>query len=159
MSDPGVLLIEGIPAGAWTITQDEAPDGFEIANDIVDIEVEEGDTTDVVLVLETSTGIVRIVAVDANQQPLPGACWALFDNDTEIASQCDDNSNGGIADDGFATMVDIAPGTYSLRQTGTPDGYLTPDDREITVATGENEPFLVEHQAGSGHDHHHHCRR
>ena len=51
------------------------------------------------------------------------------------------------ADDGFASFVDIAPGSYTLHQTTAPDGYLPVDDREIDVASGENEPFLVEHEA------------
>ncbi len=148
--DAGVLLIEDVPAGTWTITMNESPDGFEVGSDVEAVDVEEGETTGITVNLDATVGIARIVAVDTNQQPLPGACWSLLDGDDEVAAQCDDDTNGGIADDGFATLADITPGTYTLHQTQTPPGYLAVDDREITVAAGENDPFLVEHEAAPG---------
>ncbi|CAN0463523.1 unnamed protein product, partial [Phaeothamnion confervicola] len=55
---------------------------------------------------------------------LTGTCYVLVDYSNE---GCDENGDGQVA---FAT---IPPGTYTVHQTQTPNGYPTINDFAITV--------------------------
>jgi len=150
-SNPGVLLFEDVPAGIYSVTQDAAPAGFEVGEGLVDVQVEEGQVADEALNLAATTGTIQIIAADGSGNPIGGACWSL----TSVASgnfdQCDDETNGGIADDGFATFADVPAGEYTLSQFETPPGYAGyEDDATITVESGDNEPVSVSHVALSG---------
>lgn len=145
--DLGAVRFEGIPAGVYTISQQAAPGDYAVGNGLSDVVVEEDDRTDVELSLAAATGTIQIVALDSGGFPLGGACWSILAGETEVASQCDDNTNGGAADDGFATFADIPAGDYTLRETEPPPGYVAVDDQPITIGAGENDPVQVVHEA------------
>ncbi|MBA2775561.1 MAG: hypothetical protein H0U31_02390, partial [Chloroflexia bacterium] len=149
-SDPGVLLIEDLPAGVYTVIQDAAPSGFEVGEGLPQVRVEEGQVSDEDLNLAATTGTIQIIAVDGGGDPIGGACWSLTSDTDGTVSQCDDESNGGIPDDGFATFANILAGDYALSQTEPPPGYGGVEDDNITVIAGENDPIQVTHEALPG---------
>lgn len=236
--DPGVVRIDAIPAGTYTVSQSEAPEGYDVGEEIEDVAVEAGAVTDVPLVLAASApetgaiaitvidgedaavggacfdvtndsgtfpfcdedgdgqidvpdvtfgsqtvtqteagdgyavdpepqtvdvtaedptaeltfrndvdaGILPVVAVDADRNPLPGACWTLSGDGGEFGPLCDDGANGGTAEDGQVQFESAPSGTYTLAQTQPPAGYGAVAEQEITVAAGTNEPVEVTHE-------------
>lgn len=79
------------------------------------------------------------------EEPLPGACYQIIN--ASIVG-CDENADGKV------WFKDIAPGTYTVTQTTSPDGYLPADDFQITVKAGVAEqtfPAQVKPDLGSGY--------
>ena len=151
-ADPavGVILINDIAPGTYDVTVDAVPAGFEPNTGLTGVTISAGQVTEESLTLVAQTGTVQVIATDADGNPVGGACWALMTGDTEVAAQCDDDSNGGIANDGFATFTDIAPGDYTLIETQPPAGFKQVDPRSITIVAGENEPIQVPHEPETG---------
>jgi uncharacterized surface anchored protein len=148
--DTGVILVAELAPGAYDIAVDSVPAGFEPGEGLTGVAVEADQITTEDLPLVAQTGSVQIIATDANGNPIGGACWALLSGETEIAAQCDDDTNGGIANDGFATFISVPPGEYTLTETQTPGGFLPVVPQAITIVAGENAPISVPHQPQTG---------
>jgi uncharacterized surface anchored protein len=148
--DAGVIAVDDLPPGTYDLAVDSVPAGFQPGEGLSGVTVESGQVTEVDLTLAIETGSIQVIATDANGNPIGGACWALLDGDTEVAAQCDDDTNGGIANDGFATFTSVPPGNYTLAETQAPDGFLPVDDRQVTIVAGENAPVSVPHQPRTG---------
>lgn len=151
-ADPavGVIVINEIDPGSYDVTVDAVPNGYEPNDGLAGVAITSGLIAEQILTLVPQTGSIQIIATDTNGNPIGGACWALMSGDTEIAAQCDDDSNGGIANDGFATFTGIAPGDYSLVETQPPANFQQVDPQPITIAAGDNDPVYVAHQPLTG---------
>ena len=81
-------------------------------------------------------GRLTVIAVDAAEQPLPGACFAVVELGFEV---CDDDGDGTVVFD----AVPSAP--LTLRETAPPPGFASVDDLPISIEpTGAR--LLVPHQ-------------
>jgi uncharacterized surface anchored protein len=95
-------------------------------------------------------GTLPVIAVDAKGNKLPGACWELIGTSNQFGPLCDNGANGGTAGDGQVTFENIPAGSYTLRETTPPAGFLRVDDRTISVKNGANDPVMVQHQPAPG---------
>src|SRR5215213_3342549 len=85
-------------------------------------------------------GRLTVIAVDAAEQPLPGACFAIVELGFEV---CDDDGDGAVVFD----AVPSAP--LTLRETAPPPGFTSVGDLTITIEpTGAR--LLVPHQPEAG---------
>src|SRR5215204_6412467 len=85
-------------------------------------------------------GRLTVLAVDAAQQPLPDACFAVVELGFEV---CDDDGDGAVVFD----AVPSAP--LTLRETTPPSGFASIDDLPISIEpTGAR--LLVPHQPVAG---------
>ncbi len=85
-------------------------------------------------------GRLTVLAVDAAQQPLPGACFAVVELGFEV---CDDDGDGAVVFD----AVPSAP--LTLRETAPPSGFASVGDLPISIEpTGAR--LLVPHQPAAG---------
>ena len=81
-------------------------------------------------------GRLTVIAVDAAEQPLPGACFAVVELGFEV---CDDDGDGAVVFD----AVPSAP--LTLRETAPPPGFASVGDLPISIEpTGAR--LLVPHQ-------------
>ena len=81
-------------------------------------------------------GRLTVIAVDAAEQPLPGACFAVVELGFEV---CDDDGDGAVVFD----AVPSAP--LTLRETVPPPGFASVGDLPISIEpTGAR--LLVPHQ-------------
>lgn len=71
-----------------------------------------------------SVNIALITREPQNGDLLTGTCYTVGQSN----EGCDENGDGQV------TFEDIPYGTYTVRQTRTPDGYQTIDDYQITVS-------------------------
>src|SRR5829696_2720714 len=81
-------------------------------------------------------GRLTVIAVDATEQPLPGACFAVVELGFEV---CDDDSDGVVV---FDTVPSVP---LTLRETVPPPGFASVDDLPVNIEpTGAR--LLVPHQ-------------
>ncbi|HEV2109582.1 MAG TPA: SpaA isopeptide-forming pilin-related protein [Thermomicrobiales bacterium] len=142
----GLIEVEEIPAGEYTVIQAETPAGYgPAASQTIDVLGAEAGAdlsavTEVTVVnAETAeaTGDVVVLRTDEDGDPLGGACFELVDpvDQTVVADEvCDED--GDVADDGRTGLLDVPTGEYLLRETQTPNGYQTAADQTITVREG-----------------------
>lgn len=85
------------------------------------------------LSFEAAKGAVRIIKTDAEDgAPLAGATFELVSNNAVIATA----TTGA---DGTLTFTDVPAGTYTLRETSAPEGYVlsVPTEQTVTVTSGQ----------------------
>ena len=80
---------------------------------------------------------------DEGGNPLPGACFAVYDNrDSVLAQACDlDDGEDGLTTLNFPNGVNARSTT--LAETFTPDGQATADDQDISLDAGGNQIQVV----------------
>ena len=142
-SDGTNHVVSALPAGAYTLKETAAPDGYVIATDIkfsVDIygnvTVENVDSTATsengtpLIVMVDDTTKVEISKQDiTNGKELQGATLQIIDE------------NGNIVEEWISTnephLIEaelIAGRKYALHETASPDGYVIANDVEFTVS-------------------------
>ena len=151
-SDGTNHVVSALPAGAYTLKETAAPDGYVIATDIkfsVDIygnvTVENVDSTATsengtpLIVMVDDTTKVEISKQDiTNGKELQGATLQIIDE------------NGNIVEEWISTnephLIEaelIAGRKYALHETASPDGYVIANDVEFTVSENGTVDIVI----------------
>jgi len=130
----GVILVDAA-AGERQVAEASAPEGYDPALAPVAVTVTAGEAAEVTFENSAATGSVSITKTDnTTQQPLAGACFTLQGAEGATSGAVCDNGDGDADPaDGVIVLQGVAPGTYDLVESTTPDGYVAPDG---PVATG-----------------------
>ena len=134
-------IINDIEAGTYTLTETKAPNGYELSTKKIKFTVDEdGKITDedgksinkvVMYNKPTDKKSVTISKQDiATSKELPGASLTVTDaSGNEVDSWTSTNESH--------TINDIKAGTYKLKETHAPDGYILSEET-ITFTIDEN---------------------
>ncbi|MGE3798433.1 MAG: SpaA isopeptide-forming pilin-related protein, partial [Thermomicrobiales bacterium] len=148
----GVVTFSDVAPGLHSLTQTQAPDGFESVGN-VEVNVEQDanfavrhtpaaapEEPEPTPTEETAPpGLtVGFVSVDEDDNGLPGACFSL-DGGEEI---CDDDGDAEV------TFTGVQPGTHSLEQTRAPEGYENVGTLSLDLQNDGR--FAVRHQPAAG---------
>ena len=127
-----------IPQGSYTMTETSAPSGFETAESIafnVDasgkVTVSGKQVASVVMTDKTKTKTVTFKKVNSNGKLLKGAEIKITGKDItgrEISAITYTSTEND------AYRVALAPGSYTMQETKTPDGYDTANNIDFTVS-------------------------
>ncbi len=128
----GRVQFEGIPAGPYTLTQTQAPEGYALVAD-QPIEVAAGENEPVTVAHEVAPITLRVSTQDTEGGVLPGACYAL----DGAEPLCD--SDG----DGVLNVENVAVGDHTVSQTTAPEGFAGAPDQTVTVALGVAAELIV----------------
>ncbi len=138
---PGVIRIDGIAPGDYTITEDHAPDGFAVATTPQTVTVVAGETatTSFSSVPVPETGTLTVTVVDADGTSIeasPGACVGLTGT-AEIAAICDNESGDTDPASGDIGIDAIPAGSFTLTESRAPDGFVAGADVTVEIVAGE----------------------
>ena len=128
-----------LPVGTYTLSEAEAPDGYQIADPITFVVGDDGKVTvdgetvdTVVMKDELIKAAVKIKKVDENGKAVSGAKLTLSNVSTVTGVTVKDLS---ITTNGKTIGATVYPGTYTLTETETPKGYTTADPITFTIAS------------------------
>lgn len=153
-----------VETGTYYWQETAAPDGYELPDPAVFgplVLTDENASAGVSVTAANTrtpvppgTGTVKLLKTDADSgRPLPGATFELWeetngreglqtggsDPDTRVGTAC--TTNGA----GRCSFGDLDDGTYYLRETGVPDGYVLPGDPVSGpyVVSGDQEVVIA----------------
>lgn len=128
----GMVKFTDVAEGNYKIKESIAPVGY-IKSEIV---LEAAIVVDKATVTPLGGPVVNtpikadivVTKVDDNEKVLPGAEFTLYQNDVKVGESVVTNM------DGKATFKDIPYGTYTVKETKAPVGYVkSEDDKEIKI--------------------------
>src|SRR5690606_26649 len=138
-NDDGVIELTGLETGEYTVTEVEAPAGYEQASPVEQTVTIDGDHRSVTVTFENpkKLGSITILKVDENGEPLAGAQFTLKSGEQTWGPVT-------TGDDGKAVFPNLDWGRiYQVVEAKAPQGYelgdlpepleLKADDLEITV--------------------------
>ncbi|MGL4694790.1 SpaA isopeptide-forming pilin-related protein [Enterococcus larvae] len=137
-NDKGLIAGGGLAPGAYSLVEDEAPDGymvntkplsFTISKEVSgELSAENGGIFNGQYI--NYKGSAQLLKVDENGKTLAGAAFALYDSTgAKLKSYVSDAA-------GKVTMSDLVPGSYELKETQAPDGFQL-SDKSVSFTVSE----------------------
>lgn len=156
----GIVEFKNVVYGKYTIREISSPEGYDISDVESIAEVSSSDqdvSADPYIIVDYKTdeiipenpneeSEIQIKKIDSvSKIPLAGAQFALYNYDG-LKVQTATSGNNGIA-----LFTDVEKGTYSIKETAAPKGYILGDSR-ISVVVDDNNTyeFTVENMAKDG---------
>ncbi len=137
----GMIRLDGIPTGAYTVVETKAKEGYQLDNTPQTIQINAGETKELTFANDPLSGLT-VTVKDANtKEPLAGIVVKI----TTIDGQIVGNSNGEFTTDNNGTIVinQIASGSYIIQEVRTLNGYVL-DDTPKTIQINDLQNYLVE---------------
>jgi len=141
--EDGVVLFENLVYGEYTIKETKVPEGYLAAEGDVKVFVDkDGELYTYEVVNNRIKGVIVITKTDMKGKLLPGAEFTLYDRDgKEVTTVVSDK-------DGVATFKDVDYGSYTIKETKAPKGYILGKEiLEVKVNTPETQAFTVKNEA------------
>ncbi len=140
----GTVLLTGLDADWYTVTEIKAPEGYILDSMPRDIQLLPGKTSRIVIDNNARPSL-KLRKIDSlTKQPLAHAEFRIQEKNGKILGTYRTN------EDGVIFLEDIAPALYVLTETNPPAGYLPLADpiealvepNQVTTVTLENTPRL-----------------
>ncbi|CAN5566421.1 hypothetical protein BH23CHL5_BH23CHL5_00970 [soil metagenome] len=133
----GVIRFLNLPEGVFTISETQAPAGYDPVAD-QDVAIVGGLITTITVKnppVADPLGDLVVLKVDPDGGFILGTCFELRQGSDVFAGPVCDEDDG---DDGTITFADIEPGDYTLRETqAASPNYQTVADQPVTVQAGQ----------------------
>jgi uncharacterized surface anchored protein len=139
----GITRFVDIPPGSYVVRQTQPPAGGYTTAGSTATRIDPGQTARVTIVNEASPGSLVLRKTDDAGQLLAGACFALRSEDRAIYSICDNDVSDANTSIGVILLGTVAPGTYTLRETQPPTGYLAAADQEVTISANQRSQVSI----------------
>jgi hypothetical protein len=149
----GIILLGTVAPGDYTLRETRSPGGFLSADD-QGVTITPSQRLRVTVANELAppperVGALRIFKVNARDQALAGACFALIDANGTIVHPTCDGADG--AENGVILMENVAVGDYTLRETRRPSADFEPaPDMAVTIRENERIDVAVQNRLRSG---------
>ena len=166
----GSALIMPLAAGSYTISEEQAPDGFAAAADVSATVTESSTSTNpAVAAMQDKPLALTVNKVSSiSKQPIGGAVFRLYDSrgnaikvsamaghEGWFAVDADGNADFTIPVSASATILYLPQGSYELKEVSAPEGYAISRGTSTVVVgsyntytapasvTIENEPLAM----------------
>jgi uncharacterized surface anchored protein len=145
----GRILINGLPAGEYHVTERKALDGYELDTEVHAVTVTPGKPATLQLTNTPKAGL-RLLKIDSvTKRGIYNAEFCVFDANGKVVGNYYTDNNGLIDFSGI-----LAEGRYTIRETRPADGYYRDDvPRTVEFTSGqmteirwENTPQMAQIQ-------------
>ena len=141
--DDGITRFVDIPPGSYVVRQTQPPAGGYTTAGSTATRLDPGQTATVTVVNQAGPGSLVLRKTDNAGQLLAGACFALRSGDRAVYSICDNDASDANTSAGVILLGTVAPGTYTLRETQPPTGYLAVADQQVTISANQRSQVSV----------------
>ena len=153
--EDGSFLLSGIPFGKWKVKEIEAPEGYLLNDEVVEINVEkDAQILEVTIVNEAVKGKIELLKFDKEypDNKLTGGEFTIYqDSNHNEKPDKEDKVVGKLqeVEKGVYRKEDLPFGLYFVKETKAPEGFRM--DKEIyTVAIESTKTYKVENNPGVG---------
>lgn len=131
----GTITISDLPSGFYTVTEIKAPSGYQLDRTPRTVEVKT--STPVVLTIqnERDADLKIVKTITQTGKPLADVTYKITKLDGTLIGNYTTNKSGII-------NVQLDPGTYVVRETYAPDGYLMDTTPHNVVISGSETVVL-----------------
>lgn len=157
-SGSGTCSIQNVTPGDYWVRETTTPNGYDTAPDQkvhvgIGTAAHVGDSDSLSFLDPVVNGTVNVTKTDdaASPNPLANAEFTLYVNNSPLAGPRDDVNPDPItnpvkkcttAANGTCDITNVPPGNYWVVETSTPAGYITADDKAVTVGIGNAAPHV-----------------
>lgn len=136
--DTGRVTFTDLPNGTYVLKETTPPTGYVKSEEektfIISV-----DDKDLFYEFENETfGSITIEKVNASDEPLSGALFALYDSEGELVAEKTTDDTGRVA------FTDLLNGTYVLKETAPPAGYIRKEEAVIFNVTTDDKNLFYE---------------
>ncbi|WP_312700492.1 SpaA isopeptide-forming pilin-related protein [Sedimentibacter sp.] len=139
----GRASFEDVPVGRYKVEEVQAPEGYELTSQTVNVTVDSEETVTLRFVNKKSgvtvtpvSGRITINKVDGDNAPLAGAEFTLYNENNEIVGTAVSDASGRVVFD------NLSDGRYFVKETEAPAGYrLVSDSLTVNVAGGSSNSY------------------
>ena len=142
-NDDGITRFASIPPGSYVVRQTQPPEGGFTTAGSTATRLDPGQSATVTVVNEARPGSLVVRKTDDAGQLLAGACFALRSGNRAVYSICDNDASDANTSVGVILLGTVAPGTYTLRETQPPVGYLGAADQDVTISANQRSQIDV----------------
>jgi uncharacterized surface anchored protein len=133
----GVITLENLADGWYTVTEIAAPYGYLIANQPKDVYLAGGEHVTVKFDNRLRPALRLIKVDEQTKQPLPGAKFRVWKTEDETTSEYI------TGEDGTVTIHNLDEAIYSIEEISAPEGYiLNPQHRDIELEWGKTKELV-----------------
>ncbi|EDP68177.1 hypothetical protein CAT7_11370 [Carnobacterium sp. AT7] len=139
----GTVIVEDLAPGNYFLEEQVAPDGYIRNTNKIPFTItinEDGTQTIPIIDVVNHQGSVEWKKTTKTGEPLAGAVFNVLNKDGVIVAE------NVVSDEaGLVSVNDLAPGTYTIQETTTVDGYLLNTETvEFTIASSsEGTPVTL----------------
>lgn len=135
----GTIAIANVPAGDYTLTETQTPDGYS-GSAPVTLTVAANKATNATVVNTAqapATGSLHLVVQDENGNPLGAACFTVAGTNY-CDNGPDDSDNAG----GSIQLAGLAVGKYTVSASTVPSGYDLPKAQDAQIVAGQSQDLV-----------------
>lgn len=114
----GSVIVAGLDAGYYVITETQAPEGYTVTQEAQTVEVTSSGSVTVTFAHTKIAGLEIRSTIIQTEEPLPGVTYTITDIAGAVVAKCTGENSG-------AAFASLAPGNYIVTVTDIPDGYQT----------------------------------
>ncbi|MGO1737948.1 MAG: SpaA isopeptide-forming pilin-related protein [Actinomycetaceae bacterium] len=132
-SEFGSVVVSGLPAGDYTVTNESPGSSAYRAPEPVEVSVsgDEQSIEDAFVMLGNASTSAYLL--DADEEPVAGATFRIEDGEGHTVDVVDGSEADGHDRDGYVTFEQLELGTYSVTLVEVPQGYGFDESQELSV--------------------------
>jgi LPXTG-motif cell wall-anchored protein len=129
--DPAILIISNVDFGVYTLEEESAPAGYIKDTMMREVNIDvDGEEVMFEVINKLIRGSIVLTKTGDNNQPLAGAEFTLYLDGVPVGAPKVTDAEGKI------TFENIPYGTYTIKETKAPAGYVLTDvTKEVRVMT------------------------
>lgn len=134
----GKALFDKLRFGDYTLKELNPPVGYKPNDQTYPITIDGGADKSATRTIENEQILVpiQVKKSDADGKPLAGAVFTLYDSEGQVVQ-----TSSATGTDGLTGFTNIPFGTYTIRETTAPDGYLL--SGAVETVTVDNSTYQV----------------
>lgn len=141
----GTVILPGLPAGTYIVTQTEAPDGYILEGNYQWAELKVGVEKTYVKFTNNRISGLNIRALDRNTNtPLANVVFDVYEENGKLVTTVTTDSTG------VAVVTNLPSGNYLVKEVKAPEGYqVDTPTQNVTITNNENSTLTFNHVINS----------